>query len=349
MRVRVLTLVLLVGCTGEIVPGVGPGSGADGGLVTGADGGPPSVPTGDGTLAITAPAAGSSYMRAAVGSAGTLVARVPFSADASGDIARIEVAVDGEPALSIEGPAWDGDVDVADDGAHTLTATGYDAAGATVTLAEVDVSIDPPQAESCHEWLDLYGLDYELGPSREGVADPVTVTTPINGIEYRYYGQDKVRSSMFMDCELALSLAEAASHLRAHDVVEATDIGIYNYRCIGGGTPPDCPRGVSEHAYALAIDLHGFTDAGGTFYSVEDDWVIDPDGEETCSATTENAKDRFLHELICELKDAGVWNIVLTPNYNADHRNHFHVDLKPGSDFIEFTDPWTVDVGPDLH
>jgi hypothetical protein len=30
-----------------------------------------------------------------------------------------------------------------------------------------------------------------------------------------------------------------------------------------------------------------------------------------------------------------VWNIVLTPNYNADHRNHFHVDLTPGSDFIE--------------
>jgi len=45
--------------------------------------------------------------------------------------------------------------------------------------------------------------------------------------------------------------------------------------------------------------------------------------------------DAFLHELICTLKDAGVWNIVLTPNYNADHRDHFHVDRTQGSDFID--------------
>ena len=25
---------------------------------------------------------------------------------------------------------------------------------------------------------------------------------------------------------------------------------------------------------------------------------------------------------------------MLTPNYNADHRDHFHVDLTTGSDFI---------------
>ena len=42
-----------------------------------------------------------------------------------------------------------------------------------------------------------------------------------------------------------------------------------------------------------------------------------------------------LHQLICELKAAGVWNIVLTPNYNDAHRNHFHVDLTTDSDFIK--------------
>ena len=46
-------------------------------------------------------------------------------------------------------------------------------------------------------------------------------------------------------------------------------------------------------------------------------------------------KDRALHELICALKEAGTWNIVLTPNYNALHRDHFHVDLTADSDFIE--------------
>ena len=84
----------------------------------------------------------------------------------------------------------------------------------------------------------------------------------------------------------------------------------------------------------MAIDLAGFT-IDSEYYSVNDDWIIDPDSEDTCTAPTVEGKDRLLHELICALKDADVWRIVLTPNYNADHRNHFHVDLTPTSDFIE--------------
>src|SRR5690606_19933634 len=93
-----------------------------------------------------------------------------------------------------------------------------------------------------------------------------------------------------------------------------------------------------QHAYANAIDIAGVTyldDNGAEQYaSVNDDWVIDPNEQPTCSAATEPGKDALLHELICELKDAGVWNIVLTPNYNAAHRNHFHVDLTPGGNTI---------------
>jgi len=29
-----------------------------------------------------------------------------------------------------------------------------------------------------------------------------------------------------------------------------------------------------------------------------------------------------------------IFNIILTPEYNAAHRNHYHVDLTPGADFI---------------
>jgi hypothetical protein len=74
--------------------------------------------------------------------------------------------------------------------------------------------------------------------------------------------------------------------------------------------------------------------------------VIDPDAEATCTAGTEDAKDSWLHRLICELKAAEVWTIALTPNYNASHRDHFHVDLTPGSDFITRA-RGGLDVGPD--
>jgi hypothetical protein len=191
-----------------------------------------------------------------------------------------------------------------------------------------------------------------VGPNNQGVPDPVTLTPPINGMPFRYLGNANPRATFFMDCSLARSLLEAAPYLRERGIVEATDIGVYNYRCIGTGTPPDCPSGMSQHAYAKAIDLAGFTDGDGNFYSVNDDWVIDPSTEPTCSAATADDKDAFLHELICELKANGIWNIVLTPNYNAAHRNHFHVDLTSGSNFIRKLGPDSapdVDHGPDNH
>ena len=100
---------------------------------------------------------------------------------------------------------------------------------------------------------------------------------------------------------------------KGQSTAQVTDYGVYNYRCIGGGTPPNCPNGISQHAYAMAIDLAGFTTSDGAYASVNDDWVIDPDAEETCEAPTVEGKDRFLHELICELKANDVWKIVLEP------------------------------------
>jgi len=187
----------------------------------------------------------------------------------------------------------------------------------------------------CKAALAFYGVTFTEGPTSPGVDDPVTAQIPIAGLSFRVLGGANPREKLFGDCSIVRSLAEAAPILKARDIVEVSDLGVYNYRCIGGGTPPNCPNGISQHAYAKAIDLAGFTTAAGDFFSVNDDWVIDPDAEETCMAPAEPGKDQFLHELICALKAAKVWNIVLTPNYNADHRNHFHVDLTPDSDFIE--------------
>lgn len=216
---------------------------------------------------------------------------------------------------------------------------------------------ESPAPADCYQLLDQSGVSYQRGPEMPGVERPVTLTTPIAGITHRYLYAEEPRASFFMDCQLAAALVSAAPLYAERDVVEVIDIGVYNYRCIGGeGTPPDCPNGISQHAFAMAIDLAGFVLADGTAYSVEEDWVIDADGEETCGAATADDADRFLHELICAQKAAGIWNIALTPNYNPDHRDHFHVDLTPDSDFIEREVPGApaggtaVDLGaPALH
>jgi hypothetical protein len=115
----------------------------------------------------------------------------------------------------------------------------------------------------------------------------------------------------------------------------------------GGGEPPDCPNGISEHARGTAIDMGAFSRAGGAYYTVVDDWVVDSEGEETCAATTETDADTFLHDRVGAMHAAGVWNIALTPNYNAGHRNHFHLDLTPGEGFIVPATALAVDRGPD--
>ncbi len=329
MRARTFVLGAVLGwgaCTGDIM---GPG---------GDDDGTPGV-------AFTAPEAGSSHVRDFLADDGWLVADVPVAVESSGaDV--VEIAI-GDRVL--------GDVDdagallamVQELGEVTLTARAL-RDGEVVAEDEIAIDVGDPEIADCHGWLDLYQLDWEVGDPAEGVDDNVVVRTPINGMSYRYVDNADPRSSFsVMHCLLARSLAQAAPILRARDIVEVADIGVYNYRCIGGvGTPPDCPNGMSQHAYAKAIDIAGLTDSAGTFYSVNDDWVIDPDTEETCAAPTEPGADAFLHETICALKDAGVWNIVLTPNYNADHRNHFHVDMTTGADFIERR-AGGIDLGPD--
>jgi hypothetical protein len=208
-----------------------------------------------------------------------------------------------------------------------------------------DAAVAEP--DNCHDWLDLHGVDYSPGSDTPGVDDPITVYPPIAEIHYRVSWLESRRQTLFMDCRLAQSLVRMADYLRPHDIVEVADMGVYNYRCIGGGNPDDgCTP--SQHAFALAIDIAGFTTDDGTFLSVLDDWVIDPDDVPTCEAQPSGQANTLLHEVICELKKDGVWNIVLTPNYNAAHRDHFHVDLSEGGDFIRARDDG-VDVGGAAH
>ncbi|HWT11990.1 MAG TPA: extensin family protein [Allosphingosinicella sp.] len=68
----------------------------------------------------------------------------------------------------------------------------------------------------------------------------------------------------------------------------------------------------SEHARANAVDVAAFTLADGTRISVVGDW------------TEEGARGRFLREV----RDGacGLFATVLSPDYNAAHRDHLHLD-----------------------
>lgn len=72
----------------------------------------------------------------------------------------------------------------------------------------------------------------------------------------------------------------------------------------------------SEHAFANAWDISGFELEDGTLITVLSGWNSD------------NKKHRkFLRE--ARQQACRVFNTTLSPDYNAAHRDHFHVDMGP--------------------
>lgn len=128
-------------------------------------------------------------------------------------------------------------------------------------------------------------------------------------------GQAKLKSAPFMSCRLAETLAEWENEVlqpaaRAHfgkPIQRIQHIGTYNCRRIRGSSR------MSQHAYANAIDVSGFVLEGGGTISLKRDWFAD------------NAKAKFLQALKQPTCDA--FNVTLTPDKDAAHADHFHLDM----------------------
>jgi hypothetical protein len=120
-----------------------------------------------------------------------------------------------------------------------------------------------------------------------------------------------------MSCHLARALYDATLELQDWDVTEVVHIGTTVCRTISGTST------LSQHALGLAIDFAGFFDDGAHWFGVEDHWEHD-----TTSPVT--PEGRTLFDIVWRWYERWIFNIILTPNYNAAHDNHFHVDLTRG-------------------
>ena len=105
---------------------------------------------------------------------------------------------------------------------------------------------------------------------------------------------------------------------------------------VAAETPPEkvrnwAPPG-TRHPAGLAIDVGGFHKRGGPWISVG--WNFQGRlGERTCGDTArvpESAEARELRSIVCEAFDLGIFTYVLTPNFDAPHADHFHMEIKPG-------------------
>ncbi|MBL8742448.1 MAG: extensin family protein [Myxococcales bacterium] len=87
----------------------------------------------------------------------------------------------------------------------------------------------------------------------------------------------------------------------------------------------------TRHPAGLAIDVGILKRQDGTQLNVASHF-LGKIGERTCGDTArvpESADARELREIVCEARESEVFTYALTPNFNADHFDHFHFEIKP--------------------
>lgn len=109
-------------------------------------------------------------------------------------------------------------------------------------------------------------------------------------------------------------VAPAAERHFGSKLVRVRNMGTYSCRNIEHKKD----RMRSQHATANAIDVGGFAFADGSQIVLEKDW------KDT------GAKGAFLREV----RDGAckIFSVVLSPDYNPNHSNHFHMDMS----FVRF-------------
>lgn len=95
--------------------------------------------------------------------------------------------------------------------------------------------------------------------------------------------------------------------------------------------PAWAPPG-TRHPAGLAIDVGKLRKKDGTWISVASHFH-GKIGDKVCddgAPVPDSAEARELRALVCEAHSLHIFTYVLTPNYNAAHADHFHMEIKPG-------------------
>lgn len=184
-----------------------------------------------------------------------------------------------------------------------------DLAARPTILTDWQMKLADSDPQGCALALGRVGLSAALKPSRGNGACVVEGAVTLSRLSQARLRPEDTR------CAIAARLymwerhvlQPAALRLFGASVSEVQHFGSFSCRTMRGG------NSMSEHATANAFDIAGFKLANGKAISVKRDW------------TGASAEGKFLHIARDSLCD---WfNVTLSPDYNADHADHFHVDM----------------------
>lgn len=177
--------------------------------------------------------------------------------------------------------------------------------------------------EACFVELDARGIEY-VRVDRPELDAPVRIVGPLSSVRIRTLRpRDERKRTPYelFDCRLVLALHDFARILVHHGIVD-----VMHYSAFRPQVPGVAKRG---HERALAIDIAFFGRADATAYSILRDFT--PIAKEhPCRSHIRAAGPRELREIVCEAVAQGLFHVALTPDYDAPHRDHFHLELVPG-------------------
>jgi hypothetical protein len=168
---------------------------------------------------------------------------------------------------------------------------------------------DDPQL--CDQALSSSGLRVSRQADSPDAKCPLTDALRVQG------GDVALSSSFLASCRLAVSFAlfehhalqPAAQAVYGQAVSRVDHLGSFACRNVYSRENGR----LSQHASANALDIAGFRLADGRTISVLRDWPKDSQDARFLRQVRDGACDTF--------------SVVLSPDYNAAHRNHFHVDV----------------------
>jgi hypothetical protein len=159
----------------------------------------------------------------------------------------------------------------------------------------------------------LSSSDLRVSPQ----ADSPGAKCPLIGALRVQGGEVALSSSFIASCPLAVAYAmfehhtlqPAAQSAYGQKIARVDHLGSFACRNVYNRES----GALSRHASADALDIAGFRLAGGRTISVLRDWPKQNQDAEFLRQVRDGACESF--------------SVVLSPDYNAAHRNHFHVDV----------------------
>ncbi|MFN0251468.1 MAG: extensin family protein [Kofleriaceae bacterium] len=189
-----------------------------------------------------------------------------------------------------------------------------------VILAMLSTVAHADPLGECTRELDARGVSWKKA-SRPGIAKAVEITGTLGGVAFTAIDQPLV-----IDCSLAVSLDEAGRYIKALGVDKVTFSSAYSRRNVRGTSRP------SKHSFGLAIDVHTFGGPDLGSVRVDRDYEQGLGDEVDCVGAPVTQGGAVLKVLQCQLVRSGLFHLVLSPDYDDAHHDHFHLEVKPWSE-----------------